>query len=160
MNVNYSRALLDTKRNGEMGRGEGPAFRDNAAERNSLPPEAVEELREPHLPHRLRGAGPVREQLAADRVRELHQAHLSKPEFVKKVIAFQTDLYLRNLEAVMKSDVEVVLGGDDLGQKTGPLMRPELIEKLYGESYRRVAELVHQHKKKFVFHCCGNIYAC
>ena len=81
-----------------------------------------------------------------------------KPEFVKKVIAFQTDLCLRNLEAVMKSDLEVVLGGDDLGQKTGPLMRPELIEKLYGESYRRVADLVHQHKKKFVFHCCGNIY--
>jgi len=82
-----------------------------------------------------------------------------KPEFVKKVIAFQTNLYLRNLEAVMKSDLEVVLGGDDLGQKTGPLMRPELIEKLYGESYRRVADLVHQHKKKFIFHCCGNIYA-
>jgi len=82
-----------------------------------------------------------------------------KPEFVKKVIAFQTDLCLRNLEAVMKSDVEVVFGGDDLGQKTGPLMRPELIEKLYGESYRRMAELVHQQKRKFVFHCCGNIYA-
>lgn len=82
-----------------------------------------------------------------------------KPEFVQKVVAFHTDLYLRNLEAVMESGVEVVLGGDDLGQKTGPLMRPELIEKLYGESYRRVAELVHRHKRKFVFHSCGNIYA-
>ena len=82
-----------------------------------------------------------------------------KPEFVKKVIAFQTDLCLRNLEAVMESDVEVVLGGDDLGQKTGPLMRPELIEKLYGESYRRMADLVHQRKRKFVFHSCGNIHA-
>ena len=82
-----------------------------------------------------------------------------KPEFVKKVISFHTDLYIRNLDAVMKSGVEVVLGGDDLGQKTGPLMRPDLIEKLYGESYRRVADFVHRQKRKFIFHCCGNIYA-
>ena len=82
-----------------------------------------------------------------------------KPDFVKKVIAFQTDLYIRNLDAVMKSGVEVVLGGDDLGQKTGPLMRPDLIEKLYGESYRRVADFVHRQKRKVIFHSCGNIYA-
>ena len=82
-----------------------------------------------------------------------------KPDFVKKVISFHTDLYIRNLDAVMKSGVEVVLGGDDLGQKTGPLMRPDLIEKLYGESYRRVADFVHRQKRKFIFHCCGNIYA-
>ena len=82
-----------------------------------------------------------------------------KPEFVKKVISFHTDLYIRNLDAVMKSGVEVVLGGDDLGQKTGPLMRPDLIEKLYGESYRRVADFVHRQKRKFIFHSCGNIYA-
>ena len=81
-----------------------------------------------------------------------------RPEFVKRVIDFQTDLYIRNLDAVMQSGVEVVLGGDDLGQKTGPMMRPELIEKLYGESYRRVADYVHQRKRKFIFHSCGNIY--
>jgi uroporphyrinogen-III decarboxylase len=82
-----------------------------------------------------------------------------KPEFVRKIIAFQTDLYIKNLEAVMESGVEVVLGGDDLGQKTGPMMRPDAIEKLYGESYRRVSDVVHQKKRKFVFHSCGNIYA-
>ena len=82
-----------------------------------------------------------------------------KPDFVKRVIAFQTDLYIRNLEAVMESGVEVVLGGDDLGQKTGPMMRPDVVEKLYGESYRRVSGFVHQKKRKFVFHSCGNIYA-
>jgi len=80
------------------------------------------------------------------------------PDFVKKVVDFQTDLYMKYLDAVMESGVEVVLGGDDLGQKTGPLMRPELIEKLYGNSYRMVAERVHEKKKKFVFHSCGNIY--
>jgi len=80
------------------------------------------------------------------------------PSFVKRVVRFQTDLYLRNIEAVMESGAEVVLGGDDLGQKTGPLMRPELIEELFGDSYRRVADLVHGRGRKFVFHSCGKIY--
>jgi uroporphyrinogen decarboxylase len=81
-----------------------------------------------------------------------------KPEFVRRVVDFHTEFYLRHLEGVMESGVEVVLGGDDLGQKTGPLMRPELVEKLYGESYRRVAELVHSRGKKLLFHSCGSIY--
>jgi uroporphyrinogen decarboxylase len=58
----------------------------------------------------------------------------------------------------MKSSGEVVLAGDDLGQKTGPLLRPELVEKLYGDSYRRVANAVHGQNKKLIFHSCGNIY--
>jgi uroporphyrinogen decarboxylase len=81
-----------------------------------------------------------------------------KPDFVRRVVAFHTDFYLRQLEAVMRSGVEVVLAGDDLGHKTGPLMRPELIEEFYGESYRRVADLVHRSGRKLVFHSCGNIY--
>jgi hypothetical protein len=81
-----------------------------------------------------------------------------KPQFVKRIVDFHTELYVRYLEGVMQSGVEVVLAGDDLGQKTGPLMRPELIEKFYGDSYRRIAELVHAEKRKLIFHSCGNIY--
>jgi uroporphyrinogen decarboxylase len=81
-----------------------------------------------------------------------------KPAFVKRVIDFQTDLYISCLESVLKSGGEVVIGGDDLGQKTGPMMHPEAIEKLYGDSYRRVAELVHKSNKKLIWHSCGNIY--
>jgi len=82
-----------------------------------------------------------------------------KPDFIKRVIDFQTDLYIRQLDAIMKSDVEVVVGGDDLGHKTGPLMRPELIEQLLGESYRRISEYVHKQNRKLIWHSCGNIYA-
>jgi len=81
-----------------------------------------------------------------------------KPDFVRRVIAFHTEWYLKCIDAVMQSGVEVVIGGDDLAQKTGPLMRPELIDKLYGESYRRVSELVHSRGKKLIWHSCGNIY--
>ncbi|MCP4036230.1 MAG: hypothetical protein GY944_26240 [bacterium] len=80
------------------------------------------------------------------------------PSFVKRVVQFQTDLYLRNVDAVMEAGGEVILGGDDLGQKTGPLMRPELIDELYGDCYRQVADLVHSRGRKFIFHSCGKIY--
>ena len=82
-----------------------------------------------------------------------------KPDFVKKVVDSQTDFYLRYLDAVLECGGEVVIGGDDLGQKTGPTMRPEVIEKLFGESYRRVSELVHKKNRKLIWHSCGNIYA-
>lgn len=82
-----------------------------------------------------------------------------KPDFVKKVIAFQTDLHLRHLNAVMESGVEAVVGGDDLGQKTGPLMRPELLETLFGDSYRRISESVHSQNKKLLWHTDGNVEA-
>jgi uroporphyrinogen decarboxylase len=81
-----------------------------------------------------------------------------EPAFVKRVIDFHTEFYLRYLEGVMQSGVEVVLGGDDLGQKTGPMMRPEQIEKLFGDSYRRVSEFVHKRNGKLIWHSCGNIY--
>ncbi|UCC60640.1 MAG: hypothetical protein JSV02_02095 [Dehalococcoidia bacterium] len=82
-----------------------------------------------------------------------------KPEFMRKVIEFHTDLLLRHLNAIMDSGVELVVGGDDLGQKTGPLMSPEQMEKLFGESYRRVSEAVHSRKKKLLWHTDGNVYA-
>jgi len=82
-----------------------------------------------------------------------------KPDFIKDVIAFYTEFYLKYLEAIMQCDGDLVIGGDDLGQKTGPIMRPDLIEKLLGESYRRVSELIHRHNKKLIWHSCGNIYA-
>lgn len=82
-----------------------------------------------------------------------------KPTFVRRVIDFNTELYLKYLDAIMESGVEVVLAGDDLGHKTGPIMRPEQIEGLFGESYRRVSELVHKRKRKLIWHSCGNIYA-
>jgi uroporphyrinogen decarboxylase len=82
-----------------------------------------------------------------------------KPEFLRKVIAFNTELYLRYLDAIMESGIEVVMGGDDLGHKTGPLLSPDLIEQFFGNSYRQVSELVHRRNNKLIWHSCGNIYA-
>ena len=39
------------------------------------------------------------------------------------------------------------------------MMRPAVIEEFFGESYRRIAEYVHKHNRKLIWHSCGNIYA-
>lgn len=81
-----------------------------------------------------------------------------KPKFIERVVEYQTDIYLKLLESVCQVSNEIVLLGDDLGQKTGPLMSPKLIDRFFGDSYRRIAELVHKKGKKLLFHSCGNIY--
>jgi len=58
-------------------------------------------------------------------------------DFAKKIIDFQAQFYLKYIKAVCETGVEVVLGGDDVGQKTGPLMNPKTFDELYGESYRQ-----------------------
>jgi uroporphyrinogen decarboxylase len=74
------------------------------------------------------------------------------------VIAFHTEHYLKHMDAVLDAGMEVVLGGDDLGQKTGPMLRPAMIEEFLGDSYRQVAAKVHDRGAKLIWHSCGNIY--
>ncbi len=80
-------------------------------------------------------------------------------DFAREIIAFHTEHYLRHMDAVLDAGAEVVLGGDDLGQKTGPMLRPAMIEEFFGESYRKVAARVHERGAKLIWHSCGNINA-
>jgi hypothetical protein len=160
INVNYSRALCDTEEKWEKWVEEkAPLFETMLRNTAAFHRKLVKNHGGRIYPMGYAAPGPFENSWQPIGFVNFTRLIYQKPDFVKRVIAFQTDLCLRNLEAVMKSDVEVVLGGDDLGQKTGPLLRPELVEKLYGETYRRMADLVHRRGRKFVFHSCGNIYA-
>jgi len=83
-----------------------------------------------------------------------------RPKFIERVVEFQTAHFLRQVEAICKahSKNEMVLIGDDLGYKTGPLLNPDLLEKFLGPSYRQIAEFVHKQDMKLIFHSCGNLY--
>ncbi|MCP4760372.1 MAG: hypothetical protein GY870_01240 [archaeon] len=80
------------------------------------------------------------------------------PSFIKRVIDFHTDYYLKHLEIVCNTNTEVVFGGDDLGYKTGPLINPKQFKELFFDGYKRIAELVHKKGKKLIWHSCGRIY--
>ncbi|MHA1232881.1 MAG: uroporphyrinogen decarboxylase family protein [Candidatus Helarchaeota archaeon] len=82
----------------------------------------------------------------------------SNPKFIKKVIEFQKELYLKQIEGICNAGNEIVLIGDDLGHKTGLLMSPKLIDKYFGDVYREIAEFIHNKNKKVLFHSCGKLY--
>jgi uroporphyrinogen-III decarboxylase len=159
MSVNYTRALCDTEQTWEAWvERKAPLFDRLVANATVFHKRLVDEYGDRILPIGYAAPGIFENSWQAIGFVNFTKLVYEKPEFVRRVVEFHTELYLRYLEGVMESGVEVVLGGDDLGQKTGPLMRPALIEKLYGESYRRVTDLVHRHGRKFVFHSCGRIY--
>jgi len=158
MAIHYSRGLLETEEQWEAWvERKAPVFERVIANAGAFHRKLVEEYGDRILPIGYAAPGIFENSWQAIGFVNFTRFVYEKPEFVKRVVDFHSDFYLRYLEGVMRSGVEVVLGGDDLGQKTGPLMRPSLIEKLYGESYRRVADLVHGQGKKLIFHSCGNI---
>ena len=159
MSINYTRALCGTEEKWEAWVAEkAPLFEKVIANAASFHARLVKEYGDRILPIGYAAPGIFENSWQAMGFVNFTKLVYEKPEFIERVVAFHTDFYLRYLEGVMESGVEVVLGGDDLGHKTGPLMRPQLVEKFFGESYRRVSDLVHRSGKKLVFHSCGRIY--
>jgi len=48
--------------------------------------------------------------------------------------------------------------GDDLGFKSSTLLPPDDIRKFIIPQYKRIVDIVHKHKKPFLFHSCGYIF--
>jgi uroporphyrinogen decarboxylase len=48
--------------------------------------------------------------------------------------------------------------GDDLGHKTGLMIGPEAVRAHILPWHRRIAAIVHEHGKLFLFHSCGRMY--
>lgn len=159
MSFNYTRPLLDTEERWEAWvESRQPFFDRVVSDAAVFHKRLVDEYGDRILPIGFAAPGIFENSWQPIGFVEFTKLVYEKPDFVARIVDFHTELYLRYLDGVLQSDVEVVIGGDDLGQKTGPLMRPELIERLYGESYRRVAETVHSRGKKFIFHSCGQVY--
>ncbi len=157
--VNYSRALCPTEEQWEAWVQRNAALFDTMVDNTAaFHKRLVEEYGDRILPAGYAAPGIFENSWQPIGFVNFTRFIYEKPDFVRRVIRFHTDLYLRTMEAVMRSGVEVVLGGDDLGHKTGPMLRPELIEELLGESYRRVSELVHRSNRKLIWHSCGNVY--
>ena len=49
--------------------------------------------------------------------------------------------------------------GDDLGYRTSTMLAPDTIREFILPQHKRVIDLVHSHGKKFLLHCCGNIFS-
>lgn len=79
------------------------------------------------------------------------------PGFVRDVIAYRTELAVEAVRAVGLAGVRAIWYGDDLAYKTGPMLSPVMLEDLFGDSYRLIAEAAHAGGCRIMFHTCGNV---
>lgn len=77
-------------------------------------------------------------------------------EFVRRLIRFNTDLFCILVEAMADAGLPGMIYTDDLAFRSGPMLNPKLIDELFGDSYRRIAEKARSLGLKIMFHSCGD----
>ncbi len=77
-------------------------------------------------------------------------------DFLKRMISFYADLHCMLIEAMADAGVPGFVHTDDLAYRSGPMLNPRLIEELFGDHYRRIAETAHAQGMNALFHSCGN----
>ncbi len=77
-------------------------------------------------------------------------------EFMRRYIKFFEDLHCLILEAMADAGLPATVYTDDLAYRSGPMVSPKVIDELYGDAYRRIAETAHRLGMKILFHSCGN----
>jgi hypothetical protein len=78
------------------------------------------------------------------------------PGFVREAIGYYTALAVACADAYCAAGARVLMLGEDLAYKSGAMLAPEMLEKLYGDSYRQITSTVHRYGAKIAIHCCGN----
>ena len=63
---------------------------------------------------------------------------------------------MKTIMAMMDAGVKVILQSDDFAFKSGPMMNPKMIDRLFGPSYKRIIRAVHDRSGKFILHSCGD----
>ncbi|MBU4175095.1 MAG: hypothetical protein KKB90_03645 [Actinobacteria bacterium] len=79
------------------------------------------------------------------------------PGFLRDIIEYKVELAVEAIRAVGQSGVKVVWLGDDLAYRSGPMLSPAMLEDLFGDGYRRIAEAAHNGGCRILFHTCGNV---
>jgi len=60
-------------------------------------------------------------------------------------------------EAIQYPEVGAIFHADDLGYKTGTMLRPEFLRKNVFPWFKKYASLAHEYGKMYWYHCCGNV---
>lgn len=77
--------------------------------------------------------------------------------FINRVVRFHTDLICMGLEALAEAGIPALLYTDDLAFRSGTMLKPALLEELFGDSYRLITSTAHALGMKVVIHSCGNV---
>ncbi|TFG22809.1 MAG: hypothetical protein EU529_09390 [Promethearchaeota archaeon] len=79
-----------------------------------------------------------------------------QPKFIKNFISRLEEFSIKTFMAMMDAGVKVIMKGDDFSFKTGPQMNPKILDKLWGPSYIRLCEAIHERGGKAFVHSCGD----
>lgn len=81
---------------------------------------------------------------------------MREKDLVQRFIDITEELCMKTIMAVMDAGVDVIIQTDDFAYKSGPMMNPKLINKVFGPSYKRLIKAVHGRGGKFILHSCGD----
>lgn len=76
--------------------------------------------------------------------------------FVRRMVAFYTDLVCMIVESLADAGLPGVVFSDDLAFRSGPMLSPMKLEELFGDGYRRITGTAHAAGLKIIIHSCGN----
>lgn len=78
---------------------------------------------------------------------------------VHRMVTFYIDLICLIIESLADAGLPGVVFTDDLAFRSGPMLSPRMLEKLFGDGYRRITATAHDLGLKIIIHSCGNVTA-
>lgn len=81
---------------------------------------------------------------------------MKEKDLIQRYIDMAEELCMKTIMAMMDAGVQVILQSDDFAFKSGPMMNPKMIDRLFGPSYKRIIRAVHDRGGKFILHSCGD----
>ena len=78
------------------------------------------------------------------------------PDHVKRFLDMMEEISIKTHTAILDAGAPGIFQTDDFAYKTGPFMRPAMINELFGERYRRIIKNVQDRGGKYILHSCGD----
>jgi len=79
-----------------------------------------------------------------------------KSPVVMEFIDFMERNVMAGIVAMMDAGIRVIMKGDDMAFKTGPIMNPKVLDEIFGPPYSRITKAVHDRGGKIMIHSCGD----
>ncbi len=80
-----------------------------------------------------------------------------EPKLIEGIISMTVEVNLKMAKHVKDMGCDIVFTGDDYAYKTGPLMSPDMFEKIFHPYYKKVMKGYHDLGLKVIKHSDGNI---
>ena len=78
------------------------------------------------------------------------------PGFIREAIGYFTNLCVAMVESFCHAGAPALCLGDDLAYKSGPMLSPDMLDRLFGDAYRQITATARRLGRPIMIHSCGN----